>query len=46
MYLISQFVHFYRVACNLVNCYVCENSFTNLNFSPHFTKHKAYMHFS
>ena len=22
----SQFVNFYRVACNLANCYVCENS--------------------
>ena len=26
MYLKSQFVNFYRVACNLANCYVCENS--------------------
>ena len=26
MYLMSQFVNFYRVACNLANCYVCENS--------------------
>ena len=25
MYLKSQFVKFYRVACNLANCYVCEN---------------------
>ena len=46
MYLKSQFVNFYRVACNLANCYVCENSLTNLHFSPHSTKHKTYMHFS
>ena len=26
MYLKSHFVNFYRVACNLANCYVCENS--------------------
>ena len=26
MYLKSQFVNFYRVACNHDNCYVCENS--------------------
>ena len=26
MYLKSEFVNFYRVACNLANCYVCENS--------------------
>ena len=26
MYLKSQFVNFYRVACNLANCYVCESS--------------------
>ena len=26
MYLKSQVVNFYRVACNLSNCYVCENS--------------------
>ena len=26
MYLKSQFVNFYRVACNLANCYVCEIS--------------------
>ena len=26
MYLKSAFVNFYRVACNLANCYVCENS--------------------
>ena len=26
MYLKSQFVNFYRVACNLASCYVCENS--------------------
>ena len=26
MYLKSQFVNFYRVECNLANCYVCESS--------------------
>ena len=26
MYLKSQFVNSYRVACNLANCYVCESS--------------------
>ena len=26
MYLKSQFVNLYRVACNLANCFVCENS--------------------
>ena len=26
VYLKSEFVNFYRVACNLANCYVCENS--------------------
>ena len=26
MYLKSEFVQFYYVACNLTNCYVCENS--------------------
>ena len=26
MYLKSEFVNFYRVARNLANCYVCENS--------------------
>ena len=26
MYMKSQFVNFYRVACNLANCYVCKNS--------------------
>ena len=26
MYLKSEFVNFYGVACNLANCYVCENS--------------------
>ena len=26
MYLKSEFVNFYRVACNLANWYVCENS--------------------
>ena len=26
MYFMSEFVNFYGVACNLANCYVCENS--------------------
>ena len=26
MYLKSLFINFYRVACNLANCYVCEHS--------------------
>ena len=26
MYFKTQFVNFYRVECNLANCFVCENS--------------------
>ena len=42
MYLKSQFVNFYRVACNLAVMFV--KTLTNLHLSPHFTKHKSYMY--
>ena len=44
IYLKPQFVNIYRVACTIVNCFVCENSTDVSYFSPLFANRKC-MHF-